>query len=574
MVAEPDVLTEINEAEDSLFRYIDSLYRSAKKAKDPVENKVRTFEDLWRGKHWSDRTPKHRTRSASNFIFAIVETEVTWLTENRPSLIVNPMSAEDEAPAKIVERIILDYLWPLLEIRKKLKRMIRSALIRGKGFLKVTWDNLANPQMGGEVAVDYIPWHEVYIDPAADSLDTARYVIHARRMPVSEIVRRWPENGWRVQPDPEHSDIDDDRVFSAETDLPIISASGEVGDNRYKALVIECWMKDDSYEMREEFDSDTGEVIEYPHFLYPNGRLTIVANGVVLVDGPNPYHDGRFPFVELVGYEVDDSPWDMGEVEQLEPIQRVINILESRFIDNARLMTNTVWVKSKDAGISADKITNAEGAVYTINHAKARFERLPPQPLPAHYFNLYLQLQRNMETITGIHDVTQGRNPTGITAASAISLLQEAGQARIRDKARNLEDAIVRMGDLIVSRILQFYDASRIVRLRSEAGEALYVQFDPSQVRVGLDVWVEAGSSLQMNEQQRFQMAVEIFRAGGIDVPALLETTNFPNRDAIIQRFRSGNVLPPIQAPTQPSGAGVASGAVAPLPPAPGAPVV
>src|SRR5690606_4370639 len=125
---------------------------------------------------------------------------------------------------------------------------------------------------------------------------------------------------------------------------------------------------------------------------------------------------------------------DMGEVEQLEPIQRVLNILESRFIDNARLMTNTVWVKSADAGISADKITNEEGAVYTIQNPRARFERLPPAPLPQHYFELYLQLQRNMETITGIHDVTQGRRPVGITAATAISLLQEAGQARIRDK--------------------------------------------------------------------------------------------------------------------------------------------
>src|SRR5690606_6496213 len=148
------------------------------------------------------------------------------------------------------------------------------------------------------------------------------------------------------------------------------------------------------------FDSETGEEVEVWHQLYPKGRLVIVANGVVLTDVPNPYRDGKFPFVEYSAYEVDDNPWDMGEVEQLEPMQRVLNMLESRFVDNARLMTNTVWVKSKDAGISADKITNEEGAVYTINNPRARFERLPPQPLPAHYFNLYLQVQRNMETIT------------------------------------------------------------------------------------------------------------------------------------------------------------------------------
>jgi len=262
----------------------------------------------------------------------------------------------------------------------------------------------------------------------------------------------------------------------------------------------------------------------------------------------------------------------MGEVEQLEPIQRVLNILESRFIDNARLMTNTVWVKSADAGISADKITNEEGAVYTIQNPRARFERLPPSPLPQHYFELYLQLQRNMETITGIHDVTQGRRPVGITAATAISLLQEAGQARIRDKARNLEDTIRRMGELMISRIVQFYTKDRVVRLRGPDDQLQFVSFDPAMVDVGFDFIVEAGSSLQMNEQQRFQMAIELFRAGGIDIIGLLEATNFPGRDEIIQRMRTGQALmPPTEgAPSGMPGAGIASGAVPPLPPPPG----
>ena len=282
--------------------------------------------------------------------------------------------------------------------------------------------------------VDYLNWHEVYLDPQASSVEDARYVVHARVMPLSEIVRKWPERGYLVQADPAYSELTDEEMYNADVDRPIISTTGgPVTNDNHRALVLECWIKDDSYELREEVgldDQPTGQV--YPHFLYPKGRLLIVANGVVLVDDHNPYDDGEFPFVSMSGYETDDSPWDMGEVEQLEPIQRVINILESRFVDNARLMTNTVWVKSEDAGIAADKITNEEGAVYTIKNPRARFERVPPQPLPQHYFELYRQLQRNMETITGIHDITQGRRPAGITAATAISLLQEASQARIR----------------------------------------------------------------------------------------------------------------------------------------------
>ena len=562
--------TAVIEQDAHTYRFVESLYLSAKKAKDQVTKDVKRYEDLWRGKHWKKNPTGKRTQAVSNFIFSIIETEVTWLTENRPSIIVVPQNEFDTQAAKVAERIVLDYLWPGLDIRSKLKRMTRSALVRGKGFLKVTWDNelkLAG-SLGytGDVRVDYINWHEIYLDPKASSMEDARYIIHARVMPLSEIVRKWPEKGPLVKPDPAYSDLTDEDLYNADVDRPIVSTTGgPVSDDGHRAMVLECWLKDDSYELREEMGVDEKPII-VPHFLYPRGRLIIVANGVVLVDDHNPYHDGEFPFVSMSGYETDDSPWDMGEVEQLEPIQRVINILESRFVDNARLMTNTVWVKSEDAGIAADKITNEEGAVYTIKNPRARFERVPPQPLPQHYFTLYQQLQRNMETITGIHDITQGRRPVGITAATAISLLQEASQARIRDKAKNMEDAIRHLGTLMLSRIVQFYTPERVFRLRGEDGQYFFQGFDAQTLVAGLDMVVEAGSSLQMNEQQRYQMAIELFQAGGIDIEGLLEASGFPGRDEIIKRMRAGRALMPEQPPGGTPGAGIASGSIPPLP--------
>ena len=339
-------------------------------------------------------------------------------------------------------------------------------------------------------------------------------------MPLSEIVRKWPEKGPLVNPDPAYSDLTDEDLYNADVDRPIVSTTGgPVSDDGHRAMVLECWLKDDSYELREEMGVDEKPII-VPRFLYPRGRLIIVANGVVLVDDHNPYRDGEFPFVSMSGYETDDSPWDMGEVEQLEPIQRVINILESRFVDNARLMTNTVWVKSEDAGIAADKITNEEGAVYTIKNPRARFERVPPQPLPQHYFTLYQQLQRNMETITGIHDITQGRRPVGITAATAISLLQEASQARIRDKAKNMEDAIRHLGTDAVT-------YCTVLRLSEFSGSVAKMGSTSSGLRAHRLLWqvwiwsLRLVRGLQMNETA-LQMAIELFKRG-IDIEGLLE---------------------------------------------------
>ena len=48
------------------------------------------------------------------------------------------------------------------------------------------------------------------------------------------------------------------------------------------------------------------------------------------------------------------------------------------------------------------------------------------------------------DTISGIHDITQGRNPSGVTAAKAISALQEASQQIIRAKEREVgADAMI-----------------------------------------------------------------------------------------------------------------------------------
>src|SRR5690606_41935948 len=100
----------------------------------------------------------YRTSAMSNFIFAIIETQVTWLSENKPNLIVNPMGPEDTAAANVVERIIGEYLWDRLYMRRKIKQAMGSALLRGRGFLKVTWDLMVSAEWSGDVGVDCVRW--------------------------------------------------------------------------------------------------------------------------------------------------------------------------------------------------------------------------------------------------------------------------------------------------------------------------------------------------------------------------------------------------------------------------------
>ena len=53
-------------------------------------------------------------------------------------------------------------------------------------------------------------------------------------------------------------------------------------------------------------------------------------------------------------------------------------------------------------------------------------------------------LMQMTDTVSGVHDITQGRNPSGVTASRAIQQLQEASQQVIRAKEREVgTDAIL-----------------------------------------------------------------------------------------------------------------------------------
>jgi hypothetical protein len=174
---------------------------------------------------------------------------------------------------------------------------------------------------------------------------------------------------------------------------------------------------------------------------------------------------------------------------------------------------------------------------------------------------------------SGVHDVTAGRKPTGVTAAAAIQELQDAAQTRIRLKERNLQAALVQMGNMIVSRMLQFYTSPRVVRITGAQGWPEFYEVYFSRTEYGnykanrktyefapatrqynavgdwsevgeskgeFDIEVQAGTSLPFMKQRRSQLAMNLYSASppAIDQEALLKTVDFPDYQEVMRRMQ------------------------------------
>lgn len=81
-----------------------------------------------------------------------------------------------------------------------------------------------------------------------------------------------------------------------------------------------------------------------------------------------------------------------------------------------------------------------------------------------------------LKETSGNRDFSQGSTSSGVTAASAIAALQEAGSKLSRDMIKGTYTAYQEIVELTVELIRQFYDLPRCYRITKENGAAEYVQ--------------------------------------------------------------------------------------------------
>ena len=249
-------------------------------------------------------------------------------------------------------------------------------------------------------------------------------------------------------------------------------------------------------------------------------------------------------------------------------IQDIINKDLAVIVDWMNIMTNPIWIIDNQSGVDPEMLTNQIGLIVSKNQGtEVRRESAPP--LPSEMFNFYQVLQTLADQASGINDVTQGRRPTGITAAEALQTMQEAAQTRIRLKERNLQVSLSRLGELVISRMMQFYTKPRVIRLVGDGAEwpsyiewyvedtdegstmtsrkyefdqesKSYVQPDDwntSEPSRGIfDVQVVGGTSLPFLREKRGSLAMKLYEQQVIDKESLLDTLDWPKKDQVLRR--------------------------------------
>jgi hypothetical protein len=135
-----------------------------------------------------------------------------------------------------------------------------------------------------------------------------------------------------------------------------------------------------------------------------------------------------------------------------------------------------------------------------------------------------------LKEITGARDVSQGGITGGVTAASAISILREAGAKASRDGIEESYRAYIKIISLVIELVAQFYESSRCFRIVGEFGEREYLSFTGRSLRENegyrphIDIEITAAKKSPSEAKERNEFARGLYESGAFKPERLDET--------------------------------------------------
>ena len=195
-------------------------------------------------------------------------------------------------------------------------------------------------------------------------------------------------------------------------------------------------------------------------------------------------------------------------------------ILLSQGIDNIIYHGNPAMVMSKSlAKEVGNRPSDKPGKIYYTYGPHEQIQRLDAGNMSSSTLPMSETLIRMTDTVSGVHDITQGRNPSGVTASRAIQQLQEASQQVIRAKEREVgTDAIIDLYRQTLSLLHSNYEEAINVRKFSQDGAGYeFTEIMPYDIDVDMDFKYVPGSSLPESRASRMDQAMDLIQLGLLD---------------------------------------------------------
>lgn len=462
------------------------------------------------------RTPAHRVRHISNKIRPIIRKEHTKLNRQNPQFWVVPSSPDDE---DIAQARLADSVAEFLLFNNNFNRTRRQAtwwaLITGVGLIKTHYDDVAIDDYGykGIIRHDCIsPFHFWVPNIECPNVEDQPYVFHSVAMSPEDVKAKY---GKDLDPDSDEAYAKMQNRYL--TGLGINSKNREIAQVHVK----ETWIKPNSKFPDGAMFVCAGEELLYMQEALPiideEGNETPVESDSNLVGGSDPvssfpYEHRRYPFTKI-----DHIPsgkfYSDSVIIDLIPLQKDYNRSRSQIMEARNLTSKPQWTVQKGS-VDVKKLTSVPGLVIEYTPGFDRPQPINNPELPSYVMVSEERTLRDIDFNSNQFEVTQGRTPPGIEAASAIAYLQEENDSILGHTVSSLEEAVQDIGWKSLMLVKEKWTEERMISVVSNNAAFEAALFKNEDFPQTIDFRVETGSMAPRSKAAKQAFIMEMVKTG------------------------------------------------------------
>ena len=430
--------------------------------------------DRWyRSQQWDimrEKAGKGKTSDpepTTNLVFNTVANKHGDLMDAFPEPVFMEREPSDREDAEQLSKVI-KYVLDRQKFRKVYSDCAWYKVKAGTSCYHVAWDQSLEGGLG-DISIKKVDLLRLYWQPGIDNIQNSKYVFALSLMDKEDAERMWP-------------DLKDKKIearygidLKKYNELDAVDTDGMV-------VVIDCYYKErqQSGSTILHMDKIIGDMV-----VDSTKNHKKAAEDGSVVESTGLYDHGLYPFVFDCLFPEEHSLLGFGMVDIVKNPQMYIDKIDQILTRNA-FVSGKQRVLVKKGLFPVDQFMDLTRDVIEVNGSLQDgqdFKILQANSLPVSIMNHRNTKISELKEVSGANDFSRGSATGGVTSATAILALQEAGNKLSRAMVAATYDAYVEICNMALELIIQFYDEPRKFRITNEQGDPEYVEFSNAQLK-------------------------------------------------------------------------------------------
>lgn len=506
-----------------------------KEGKANLERRIIDNEQWYKLRHWEcmRKSSNNDVQPTSAWLFNCIANKHADAMDNFPSPNILPREEGDKAEAEMLTSII-PVILDQCEFEQVYSDVMNYKLKSGTGVYGVFWDKSKLNGLG-DIVINKIDLINLFWEPGITDIQKSRNLFHVGLADNDLLISQYPQ----LQ----------GKLGSATMDISKYVYDDTV-DTSNKSVVVDWYYK----------KNQNGKTVLH-YCKYVNDTVLFATENDPNFAERGWYDHGEYPFIVDPLFPVEGTPAGFGYIDVGKDAQAYIDRGNQAIMQNMLANARPRHFIRSDGSVNEQEYADMSKDFVHVDGNLGQDSILPISGKPLN--DIYVSIVNNkideLKETTGNRDISTGGTTSGVTAASAIAAMQEAGSKLSRDNNKASYRAFRRMCLMVIELIRQFYDLPRCFRIMGGNGVARYVQYSNAGIQPqaqGMDFGLDMGMRIPLfdievtaqkqspySKMSQNELALQFFSAGFFNPQmadqalACLDMMDFDRKEFIMQKI-------------------------------------